>query len=93
MPSWPSTPRDQCLKRKRVSQLLIDLLQTSDFSRATKAPLVLGLIAATYGISLLVLLYVDLPLSRWRERWVARQIRPPATVAESLETEAARTHT
>jgi peptidoglycan/LPS O-acetylase OafA/YrhL len=52
----------------------------SDVGRIAKIPYVLALIAATYAVSLLVLLYIDLPLSRWPERWVSRQIQ--RTVAE-----------
>ncbi len=55
----------------------------SDLGRTAKAPLVLGLIITTYGVSLLLLLYVDWPLSRWRERWVARQLQPPNAVLKT----------
>jgi peptidoglycan/LPS O-acetylase OafA/YrhL len=49
-----------------------------------KAPIVAGLLAVTYAVSLIVLLFFDQPISLWRERWIERQLSPPANVATNV---------
>ena len=48
----------------------------ADLDWLIKVPITAGLIVMSYAVSLGVLLYVDRPISRWRERWVERQLRP-----------------
>ena len=58
----------------------------ADFDKLHKSVLIFGLIALTYLGSLLVLLYFDRPISRWRESWVARRLMVKVGSASSTAT-------
>jgi peptidoglycan/LPS O-acetylase OafA/YrhL len=47
----------------------------SELNRFAKAPALVVLIIATYLASLIVLVYVDRPIGRWRERWIDNYLR------------------
>lgn len=50
----------------------------SNLSRMEKAPAVVLLLVITYAASVWLLIRVDRPINRWRERWVASQQGAPS---------------
>ena len=47
----------------------------SSMGKIAKAPFLLALLVMTYSVSLLLLLYVDRPITDRRERWIGRHLR------------------
>ena len=55
----------------------------SNSAPMTKASLLVALIASIYAVSFVVLIYFDMPIGRWRERWIGRFVRRTGSLKEA----------